>query len=116
MRSLGVRSWAIVIGTAAVLIAVVFAGISSRPPSNELPRGARTILDEADEFELYSLDPWGREPEGFHGWKILGKTAVKDGTSRRSIIDALERGISENHGAVAMCFNPRHGVRAIRGD
>src|SRR5262249_35300364 len=71
------------------------------------------------EWELYSLDPSRlTEPpkDGFHGWKVLGKTTVKDADTRKTLLAALEKGAKDNDGKVAGCFNPRHGIRVKAGD
>lgn len=82
---------------------------------NKIPDEARAILDKAGEFELISLDPVRpreKPKDAFHGWKVLGKTTVKDAETRRSLIAAFAKGVEENKGIVAACFNPRHGIRA----
>jgi hypothetical protein len=67
----------------------------------------------ASEIELYSLDPsfGGRQEEGFHGWKILGKTTIKDAEPRKALAAAFKKGVEDNEGVVAGCFIPRHGIR-----
>jgi hypothetical protein len=68
---------------------------------------------------LYSLDPDpGKNPaeNGFHGWKVLGKTAVKDADVRQKLVAALEKAAADNDGMAAGCFNPRHGIRVTHGD
>ena len=74
-----------------------------------------TPLRDATSFELYSLDPMERTEfdanTGFHGWKVLGTIKVDDATTRAKLTDALSSGIAENDGMVAMCFDPRHGIR-----
>ena len=92
---------------------------SSANRENKLPDAVKAVLDGAEKFELYSLDPdrMNRPTDGgFHGWKVLGKTEVKDKATRQKLIAALLRGIAENDGTVAGCFNPRHGIRAVKGD
>jgi hypothetical protein len=80
-----------------------------------LPKEAKAILDAADKVELYSLDPTGgmlkKARAGFHGWKVLGKTPLKDAKTRKKVRDAIYKGIAESSG-VAGCFHPRHGIRA----
>jgi hypothetical protein len=99
----------------AVLAAVVgLAG--ERAPS----RPAKAILDKADQLELYSLEPDEKEaaanPDGgFHGWKILGRTTVKDAEQREKLLAALYKGLKDSKGEMAKCFNPRHGIRATAG-
>ncbi len=81
-------------------------------PGKKLPDKAKTVLDKAETIEVYSLDPGdNNDPKGFHGWKVLGKTAVKDAAKRTELLGALEQGLAESQGG-AKCFIPRHGVRA----
>jgi hypothetical protein len=85
------------------------------PPGIEkgIPAAAKTILEQADEFELLSLDPRPtRKPTkgAFHGYKILGSTQVQDASTRRKLVTALEKGIADNGGTMMACFNPRHGI------
>jgi hypothetical protein len=82
---------------------------------NEIPTAARAILDKATDFELYSLDPAQRLDDkdgGYHGYKVLGKTAIKDADIRKKLVEALAKSAADNDGTVAGCFIPRHGIRA----
>jgi hypothetical protein len=84
---------------------------------NEIPKDARLALEQADSFELFSLSPDRPEKplkDGFQGWKILGKTSVKDKEVRKKLVTAFEQGIEQMDGLPAACFNPRHGLRVTR--
>jgi hypothetical protein len=86
-----------------------------------LPEKAAEILKKADRIELYSLEP---EPDPkmakaatttfFHGWPVLGKTAIKEGKARKAVQDVLD--LSVGRGRYVKCFDPRHGIRATHGD
>lgn len=61
------------------------------------------------------------EETGFHGWPILVETPL-DADRRRAALAAIDRAIAEKNAQLrarrrsdAACFNPRHGVRAVRG-
>jgi hypothetical protein len=100
----------------AVLLAFGAAGCSS---AAEIPAEAKAALEKADEWEMYSLDPTRTtDPpkDAFHGWKVLGKTTVKDADMRKQLLAALAKGAADNKGVVAGCFNPRHGIRVKAGD
>lgn len=89
-----------------------------RPARDTLPAVAADALGIADRFELYSLKPGPlrKDADGtFHGYQVLGKTSVEDAATRLRLIDALKKGIAENDGRVAGCFNPRHRIRAVHG-
>ena len=49
---------------------------------------------------------------------MLGKTAVKDkkdDVAKQKLVDAFKQGVEDSDGAVAGCFNPRHGIRVTHG-
>ena len=85
---------------------------------SKIPEPARAVLDRATQFVVYSLEPsqseGGNLPDGFHGWKVLGKTVVKDAEARKQVVSALARGVEENDGSKPDCFEPRHGIRAVQ--
>src|SRR5262249_56401493 len=71
-----------------------------------------TYREKAKELELYSLARSERGvKDGFHGWKVLGSTTVKDAETVKKLAAAFKKGVEENNGIVAACFNPRHGIR-----
>jgi hypothetical protein len=93
-------------------------------PQNRIPDAVERLLDKADTFELYSLDPErGTDKDGkvvpvkdgFHGWKVLGESEVKDEAERKRLADALRLGAEDNFGMAAACFIPRHGIRLKGG-
>src|SRR5579884_914476 len=88
-------------------------------PQNRIPEAVERLFGKAETFELYSLDPdvkfdkdgKGVEvKDGFHGWKVLGKTEIKGEDNRKRLADALRLGAEDNFGMVAACFIPRHGI------
>lgn len=88
-------------------------------PHNRLPAAVEQLLDKAETFELVSLDPDNRgkgvvAKDGFQGWKVLGKTSVKD-EERKRLTAALRLSVEDNFGIAAACFIPRHGIR-LKGD
>ena len=89
------------------------------PKENRIPEAAKAVLENADRFELFSLDPVYRErppKNAFHGYEVLGKADISDTPTRRKLVSAFERGVAENQGLMAACFNPRHGIWVTRGD
>lgn len=98
----------------APLALLIMCGPSS---AAEFPNELRVILDNAEQFELLSLNPdrrAGKQSDHFHGWNILGRTAVTDVHTRNRLVAAFKKGVEENQGQVARCFNPRHGIRVTR--
>src|SRR5437762_2765392 len=98
----------------ALLAPAIPAGKEDR--TNKIPDAPRAILEQAGQIELLSLDP-ARQKEkpkdDFHGWKVLGKTIVKDATVCQRLVAALKKGVRDNKGIAAACFNPRHGIRVV---
>ena len=107
-----IRGALMLVATAAL---TAFGAAGDDPKVNKLPDKAKSILDMANQFDLLSLDPdAGRDQtkDAFHGWKVLGKTVVKDPKVRKQILESLYEGISKSDGQGAKCFEPRHGIRA----
>ncbi len=83
--------------------------------SNKLSDSARAIVEKAEQIELLSLDPAFLKElpkNAFGRWRVLGQTVVKDAELRKKILAGLDKGAEESNGEVALCFNPRHGLRA----
>lgn len=81
-----------------------------------LPEGAKAILEQVDQLEVWSLHPEppeGQVAEKFHRCAVLGKTVVNNAEMRGKVIAAVHKGVAESQG-VAGCFKPRHGIRATR--
>lgn len=84
-----------------------------------LPNGSQAIFDGADKFVLYSLDPhesmknMGHKTY-FHEFGILGETAISDKATMQRLRESFYDGITNDENMMAACFNPRHGLRAIK--
>ncbi len=105
-------NWKKVVIGAALLVAFAFGRFIL------YRRSERYVLDNSDQFILYSLLP--RSQEGRDGGRIigrfqrngvLGQTQVTDPQLKARLVNALFAGISSD-GNAADCFNPRHGIRA----
>jgi hypothetical protein len=72
------------------------------------------ILEKAEKFELYSLDPdlGDQQKDGYHGWKVLGHTTITDKELRKKLVvtlgDAIDNFVG---GGKKKCFDPRHAIR-----
>src|SRR5262245_33583320 len=98
-----------------VLATAGMIGCAGKSPASKIPEIARVALEKADEFELLSILPDHQQEkpkDDFHGWKVLGRTQIKNADTRKKLVAALEKGVGENDGIIANCFNPRHGIRA----
>jgi hypothetical protein len=103
--------------------------------SNQLPSNVWAFLNTPDEVELLSLDPNcptvslqpgagpntanrnARPDEAeFHGFKVLGRMKLLEVRARSKVVGALCKGILDSDGSVALCFNPRHALRARSGE
>ena|ERR1700722_1663745 len=99
------------LGLAVLLLPAACAGQEKK---NVIPDNVKTILENATEYEVYSLDsdPGEGDKDGFHRWKVLGKTTVTNEKKRTTLLEALSKGVADNKGEAAKCFIPRHGLRA----
>jgi hypothetical protein len=98
------------------LLAMLLAGggVRGADKENKIPEDLLAILEKADQFELFSLSPDRpdeKPKDAFHDWRVLGKTTVKDAEARKKLVAAFKKGVAENEGVAAACFNPRHGLR-----
>src|SRR5262249_35926403 len=73
---------------------------------NKIPDDILAVLDQAEQIELYSL-----KPEDFT-WKELGKTVIKDAQLVKKVVAELKNGVEDSLGSGALCFNPRHRLKA----
>jgi hypothetical protein len=89
------------------------AGATDAPNPHEIPATAKAILEQAEEFELLSLDPkdWPSVKDGFHGCRVLGKVTITDAKLRQQLVQAFEQGVTEYKGSGVKCNFPRHGIR-----
>ncbi|MGH7977918.1 MAG: hypothetical protein ACREE6_00985 [Limisphaerales bacterium] len=85
-----------------------------------LPPDVQKVLENADTFTLFSINP---EPDYEHKAKrtfqdheILGQLKIRSTATRKELIDALNEGISAAGLWGMQCFNPRHAIRAEKGD
>ena len=93
---------------------------SERPvlPStgDPMPADAADALRHGSAFQLLSLDPSYLEteqrPNDFHNWNALGSTPISP-VDRKKLTELLIASVPENPGAIAACFNPRHGIRVM---
>jgi hypothetical protein len=88
-------------------------------PGGGVPSETWDVLDQADEWEVYSLFP-DQEEKGlsdrFCGWPVLGKATVCDPETRKRLRRALATGTARYQMLNGSnCFWPRHGIRATHG-
>jgi hypothetical protein len=99
--------------TMAIAVALAICPGASAADS-PIPESFRKALEKARTVELYSLDPGAAKGQGdtdFHGYKVLGKTEVKQ-KSLTKLVAAFKKGAEEqDQRASAGCFRPRHGLR-----
>ncbi|MCC9641627.1 hypothetical protein LOC71_05025 [Rhodopirellula sp. JC740] len=81
-----------------------------------MPANAAAALRDGSAFQLLSLDPnylgTKQRPNDFHNWNALGSTPVSS-VDRAKLAELLIASAPENPGAIAACFNPRHGIRVV---
>ena len=101
--------------------AILFSFISiGCGPSKGLPPNAKSVLKNAESFELLSLDPTFLAPEekagieSFHEWELLGKATISDSETRQQLLSAFNSGVAEHDDeTMILCFDPRHAIRVI---
>lgn len=82
-------------------------------PFNQIfPDNVLEIMKNATQMELFSLEPVEVKADGFHGWKILGKTKVKQ-ADRLDLVGFVAGGVELSEGRTGVGFLPHHGIRAI---
>jgi len=100
-----------------VFVVAAVVAMAACGNGNVIPAPAAAILNQADHFELLSLDPrpqWEPAEGDFHRYKVLGTVVINDAETRKKIVSAFKRAVAENQGIVAACFNPRHGISVTR--
>lgn len=87
-----------------------------------IPASSRAILENADVFVLIATEPGASMPQSsgikremFHEFEVIGKAELKDKKLQKELLQSLYLGIGKSNGEPAACFNPRHGIRAIKG-
>jgi hypothetical protein len=98
------------------------------PPRAYLPMELQNFLKNAETFTLFSIEPnpdfEHKSTNTFQGHAILGRLNFQTASNRAKLIAALDDGIGEEEKSIPPgvgvplpdCFNPRHGIRATKGD
>jgi hypothetical protein len=79
----------------------------------------KKILDEADHFTLFSIQPGDDPPAGWellHGYAVLGHAEIHDKKQRNALLTAFYDAVANSNGDVGTCFLPRHAIRAVSGN
>jgi hypothetical protein len=99
------------------IVAASFALIAAEDvKDNTIPAEALKVLDAAEKLTVYSLDPQkigDKNTVRFRSYPVLGTTELSTKDSREQLLAALQKGIKENPGDIAKCFDPRHAIRAV---
>src|SRR4051812_32067292 len=107
MRKVGVLVMAVALGAVGVYWFT----------RDKIPTDAARALEEAEQYELYSIlprqEPAESRPE-FHYYPVLGKVSIGDRAARERLTAALKAG--SNSGDPKACFEPRHGIRVRTGE
>src|SRR5580698_419481 len=90
--------------------------------TNGLPRDVQVVLENADSFTLFSINPMPdlehKSKDTFQDHAIVGRLRIRLAATRKELVDALNEGIRAAAQSLwaDQCFNPRHGIRAKKGD
>lgn len=101
-----------------------FEGRDTKAVEAAFPSDDRDVLEQPDSLELLALHPYPGTPEGtpakpedgFQGYKVLGRAALTDTQERRVLVEGVYKGLNGEYGPAAGCFNPRHALRAKKGE
>jgi hypothetical protein len=119
-RSRG-RWWGLLI-TFTVLLLACAAYVAS-----QFIRIVPSYASDPDELVLFSVDgndhgaaPWEEPTEQsqrirFYDFPVLGYTHIADPAVRREIVAAVRKSMRFARPLGAMCFNPRHVLRVVKG-
>jgi len=134
------KSPRLVIGSIVAFALMVVFGVlqlgffAHRGEKNAFSPEAIAALEAPDSFYLYSLHPvpadFRRQTFGFssgntnetpkiemfHGFEVLGRAEIVDTNERKELVEALKNGVAEGKKLEPLaCFDPRHGIRAVKG-
>lgn len=98
-------------------LALVVAALAVSGCQQTFPDRAARLLRNADMLLVFSLEPVAgpSDPKGFHGWPVLGQVGV-DKEDREEFVKAVLAGAAPKDSERALCFDPRHGIRAVSKD
>jgi hypothetical protein len=76
----------------------------------------KAVLDQAEKFDLYVLDPKGAATpkEEFHKYTVKRKVSIEDEVSRRRLTKVLDDLMHKPKSS--RCFNPGFAIRATKMD
>jgi hypothetical protein len=100
----------------SAMVVLLLLGRPGDAGEKKLPEPVKAVLDKATEYTLYSLEPEEKadKENALHGWKVLGRTTIKEAETRNKLRSALEKSIAEPGRGGAKCFDPRHAIRATQ--
>jgi len=102
----GAYSAVVIVGAAALMVWLRW---------REMPRVVSRALDQANTYELLSLNPYLSRPD-YYNHAILGRVAIADRATRERLNSELAAGARLSDGRVMACFNPRHAIRVTGAD
>ena len=104
-----------------MMLPVLVPCLAACEASSESPFDAHVtlVLESPDTFAILALEPLHvdlsqAEGETFHGYRVLGQAELTSAAERQQLLEAVYRGIHKSKGLAAACFNPRHGIHAVR--
>lgn len=120
--------------TSLVVVVLLAHSLYSRYRAVCDPIARRQFLENSSHFVVLSLDssPLGggfigetaaqrkkrttvEDHENFQGARILQEVEITNPTTKKRLLEALYRGVRGDGFSGALCFSPRHGIRATSG-
>ena len=92
------------------------------PPLQSIGHDPEQLLpyQSATTWRLYSLEPHPLQPlphsEAYYHRRILGSIDSDKAEQLHTIVENLIEASEQWNGGVAMCYDPRHGIRITHGD
>jgi hypothetical protein len=72
------------------------------------------VLEQAEIFDIVSVDPRADGQGDFHGFRDLGRTRITDQNERCKLINAYITGVHEGGRPAACVFQPRHAIHCVK--
>ena len=81
------------------------------------PGDSKLVFEQSDQLFVYSIKSMmaSEQKNTFQGYPIVGRSEVKDKQSKAAVVAHFYDGVVDE-GLPSGCFNPHHGLRAVKGN
>lgn len=90
--------------------------------SHAVPDEAGPFLEalrSCESMELFAIDPSSgydapvEAPDRLRGTRVLGRARIDAAADRAEVARLVGEGVVQSDGSLALCFEPRHGLRIV---